>query len=219
MAFLTLDIYFIALCFLVSLSVYFTQTISYSYLKLFSPFLLLTLLLESLGSYLGTIGKNNVILYNFFSTFEFCYYLWIISWIINDRKWKKIIRMSIPVYGLMAVVNILFIQKMKTFHTMTYAIGCLLIVFFCIYYFFELFRVPKSEKLLKNPAFWICSGLLFFYCCGFPLFGLINSWSNISKFVLNNFGTIVTILNFFLYSLFMIAFLCIRTRKFTLLQS
>ena len=219
MAFLSINIYIIALCFLVSLSVFFTQKTSFSYLKLFPPFLLLTLISESFGSYLGTKGIPNVLLYNLFSTFEFCFYLLIISLIIYDKKWKWFIRISIAIYTLVALANILFIQKSNTFHTMTYAIGCLLIVFFCIYYFFELFRVPQSEKLLKNPAFWICSGLLFFYCCGFPLYGLINSWSNISKIVLNNFDTIVSILNFFLYSLFMIALLCFRTRKYTLSQS
>lgn len=220
MAFLSIDIYFIAISFLVSLSAYFTPMTSRSYLKLFPPFLLLTLLSELLGSYWESIRKNNVILYNFFSTFEFCFYLWIISLVINDRRWKRSVRMSIAIYALIAVINIFFIQKMQTFHTITYAIGCLLIVLFCVYYFFELFRLPKSEKLLKNPAFWICSGLLFFYCCGFPLYGLINFWQDISKLVVKNFGQIVTILNIFLYSLFMIAFLCrIRTRKYTLLSS
>lgn len=214
MAFLTLDIYLIFLCFLVSLSVFFARRTSFSYLRLFPPFLLLTIISESFGAYLGSIGKNNLTLYNFFTTFEFCFYLWIISLVIKNRRWIRAIRLSVPVYALVAVTNILFIQKMNTFHTMTYVIGCLLIVFFCIYYFFELFRFPGSEKLLQNPAFWIVSGLMFFYCCGFPLYGLINLWSNISKFIVNNFGTIVTILNFFLYTLFMIAFLCIRTRKY-----
>ncbi len=121
------------------------------------------------------------------------------------------------IYALAAVLNIVYIQKMQTFHTYTYVIGCLIIVIFCIYYFFELFRLPKSVKLKNNPSFWICSGLLFFYCCGFPLFGLINSWGNISPLILRNFDAIVTILNIFLYSLFTIAFLCrIKVRKYTL---
>lgn len=211
--------YIIAVSFLVSLSVYYKPGITYKYLQLFPPFLLTTLITELIGDYIRYKTGNNIPLYNFFSTFEFCFYLWIISVVIDDRRWKKGIRISIPVYTLIALVNIFFIQKIKTFHTITYAFGCLLIVLFCIYYFFELFRIPKSEKILTNPAFWICSGLLFFYCCGFPLYGLINSWNSISKLVLYNFAKIVTILNFFLYSLFMIAFLCIRTRKYTLSPS
>jgi hypothetical protein len=211
--------YIIVVSFLVSLTVYYKPVITYKYLQLFPPFLFTTLIAELTGDYIRYKTGNNIPLYNFFSTFEFCFYLWIISVVIDDRRWKKGIRISIPGYTLIALVNIFFIQKIKTFHTITYAFGCLLIVLFCIYYFFELFRIPKSEKLLTNPAFWICSGLLFFYCCGFPLYGLINSWDNISKLVLYNFAKIVTILNFFLYSLFMIAFLCIRIRKYTLSPS
>jgi hypothetical protein len=211
---LTLDVYIITLCFLVSLSVYFKLNPSYLYLKLFPPFLLVTILVEIWALYLGSIGKNNVTLYNFFSTFEFCFYLWIISLIINQKKAERIIRVTIIFYAFAATTNILFIQKMKTFHTITYALGCLLIVLFCIFYFFELFRQPKSVKLKNTPAFWICSGLLFFYCCGFPLYGFINYWSGI-KFIAKNFDKIFTILNIFLYSLFTIAFLCIRTRKYT----
>ena len=217
MELLTLDVYIITLCFLVSLSVYFKLDPSYLYLKLFPPFLLATILVEIWGLYLGSIGKNNLTLYNFFTAFEFCFYLWVISFIINQKKVKGIIRVTVILYVFAAVSNILFIQKMKTFHTVTYSLGCLLIVSFCIYYFFELFRLPKSVKLKNNPAFWICSGLLFFYCCGFPLYGLINYWSDISKLILKNFDKILTILNIFLYSLFTIAFLCMRTRKYTLL--
>ncbi len=122
-------------------------------------------------------------------------------------------------YILIAVTNILFIQKIKAFHTVTYAFGCLLIVAACIYYFFELFKIPKSVELKKNPAFWICSGLLFFYCCGFPLFGMFNFLSDISKLIIKNFYNIITILNIFLYTLFTIAFLCrLKIRKYTLLR-
>ncbi len=218
MNFLTFDLYFIFICFMVSLSVYFRSKPSYPYLKLFPPFLLATVIIEVWGSYLGSIGENNAVVYNFFSTFEFCFYLFVISLLVNSPRVKKIIRVVIPVYFLSAITNILFIQGMKTFHTVTYSSGCLLIVAFCIYYFFELFRLPKSENLVRNPAFWICSGLLFFYCCGFPLFGLINLWSKIPQLrvIRKNFTDFVTILNILLYSLFMIAFLCARTRKYTL---
>lgn len=216
MTFLPSYAYFIAISLLVSLSVFFKPVAPYPYLRLFPPFLLLTLVAESLGSYWSTIGKNNLALYNFFSTFEFCFYFLLISFIISSRKIKKIIWVSTVLYAATAIINILFIQKMKTFHTTTYAVGCLLVVAFCIYYFFEVFKFPKSGKLQHNPAFWICSGLLFFYCCGFPLYGLVNLWSQHSKLLAKNFLEIVTILNIFLYSLFTIGFLCIRIRKYTL---
>ena len=213
MSFLPSYTYFIAISLLVSLLVYRKPT--YLYLKLFPPFLLLTLSAEIYAFWLYTLGKNNVAIYNFFSTFEFCFYLFTVGLLIKKAKARKIVWITILLYAIAAVTNILFFQGMKRFHTTTYAVGCLLVVTFCIYYFWELFRFPQPGRLLYNPAFWICTGLLFFYCCGFPLYGLINSWGKISKLVLQNFETIVTILNVFLYSLITIAFLCTRTRKYT----
>jgi hypothetical protein len=216
MSFLPTYIYFIAVSFIASLSVFFIRKDNFSYLKFFAPFLMLTILAEAYCSYLWSNDKNNVELYNFFSTFEFCFYVFIISMLIKNARMRKIMRLSIIFYIPLATINILFIQGITRFHTITYSLGCLLVVSFCIYYFFELFRFPQSEKIIYNPAFWICSGLLFFYCCGFPLYGLINIWSDISKLVVQNFDKIVTILNIFLYTLFTIAFLCSRKKKYTL---
>ena len=220
MSFLPLNIFFIAISFLASISIYFTSKSSPFYLKLFPPFLLATLVTESFGAFLSSIGRTNVWLYNFFTVFEFCFYLWVINLIINNRLLKKIIRISLLLYMVISVNNIIFIQKMKAFHTVTYALGCLLVVIFCVYYFFELFKLPKSVKLKNNPAFWICTGLLFFYCCGFPLYGLTNYLSGISRLIIKNFYSIIIILNIFLYSLFTIAFLCrLKARKYTSLPS
>ncbi len=220
MSFLPVYFYMISFCFLASLSVYFTTKEFFYYLKYFPPFLLATLIAEFFGSYLLSINKNNLWLYNFFTVFEFCFYLFVIRIIITNKKIKKAVVITLLFYLLIAVINIIFIQKMNAFHTVTYALGCLLIVGFCIYYFFELFKLPKSVNLKNNPAFWICSGLLFFYCCGFPLYGLTNYLSGISKLIIKNFFAIIVILNCFLYTLFTIAFLCrIKTRKFISSQS
>jgi len=219
MSFLPLYVYFIVISFLSSLSVYSTSKTSYSYLKLFPPFLLATIIIESVASYLAAIRKPNAAVYNFFTVFEFCFYLYVISLIVSVKQMKKAIIITMILYGLIAITNIIFIQKLETFHTVTYAFGCLLIVAACIYYFFELFKIPRSVDLKNNPAFWICSGLLFFYCCGFPLFGLTNFLSGISKLIIRNFYSIIVILNIFLYSLFTIAFLCrLKIRKYTLLR-
>jgi hypothetical protein len=206
----------LTVCFLASLTVFYKPDPAHYYLKLFPPFLLLTILVELTAFYLQKRNQSNVLMYNFFSVFEFCYYLVIISLIISNVTVKRTIMIVIVLYTLTATGNILFIQKIKTFHTVTYALGCLTIVTFCVYYFYELFKLPKSVNLINNPAFWICSGLLFFYCCGFPLFALLNYWRGISSFVLNNFAQIISVLNVFLYSLFTIALLCtivIRIRK------
>ena len=218
MSFLPLYVYFIFISFVASLTVYSQAKTSDLYLKLFPPFLLATIAIEYAAIYLAAKNRSNLALYNFFTVFEFCFYMYVISLIITSKKVKKTIIVAMVLYTLISVINIIFIQEMRKFHTVTYAFGCLLIVATCVYYFFELFKLPKSPKLKNNPAFWICSGILFFYCCSFPLYGLSNFLSDISKLIIKNIYKIVTILNIFLYTLFTIAFLCrLKIRKYTLL--
>lgn len=212
MIFLPIYIYFIILSLIASLFVY--SDTRHPYLKLFPPFLLATLVAELSGFYMNRIGENNLFIYNYFTVLEFCFYMFFVSLVISKKKAKTIVRAGGLLYALISITNILFFQGTKMFHTITYSLGCLVIVVVCFYYFFELFRLPKSVKLSRNPAFWICSGLLFFYCCGFPLYAFINFWFRY-KWMTQSFADIISILNIFLYSLFTIAFLCSKTRKYT----
>lgn len=207
-------IYFIAICFVISLTTF--RKGNPTYLKFFPLYLLATMIIEYVALYLASVGKTNLWVYNFFTVIEFCFYLIILRQIIKAVWVRKAILWMIIIYPLIASINIVFFQGMNSLHTITYSLGCLLIVSVCIYYFFELFKYPKFISLANSPSFWICSGLLFFYCCSFPLFALINYWSNISPIIIENFAVIFTILNVFLYSLFMIAFLCRINRKYTL---
>lgn len=185
------------------------------YLKLFPPFFLVTLVIEIYSLYLRNIGEVNYQVYNFFTTFEFCFYQFILSYIVYSIRIKKVIKYSLVIYLIITVVNIFYIQKGK-FHSITYCIGCLLIVIFCIYYFFELFRLSTSVKLKSEPSFWICSGLLFYYCCSLPLLGLVNFLYQIPELLLENIENILNVINVLLYTLFTIAFLCrLRIPKYT----
>lgn len=183
------------------------------YLKSFPFFMLITLVVEITGSLLGkhTVAIN--LLYCFFTAFEFVYYLLLIKYIIYNQKIKKTISWILAVYPVLVVIDVFFIQP-REFHSITYSLGCLLVVLACIYYFLEIFQSKYSVNLVKEPAFWICTALLFYYCCTFPLFGVWNLLKGLPGIILQNLNTILTILNYLLYSLFSIAFLCrIRVRK------
>ncbi|HEY4060291.1 MAG TPA: hypothetical protein VGM30_00245 [Puia sp.] len=203
----------IIISFAASLTVYF-QPKGDAYLKLFTPFLLVTLLVES-ASNLGLVrGKDNSTMYNFFSVLEFSFYFFILGEIVKGGFAKKCVRAIIWIYGAVSLGNIIFIQKLSGFPSLTYALGCLLIVAICIYYFFELFQISQSVPLVRQPAFWICSGLLFFYCCSFPIFGPMNFIAVLPPVIRQNLVAIIDIMNVLLYSSFTIAFLCrLRTRK------
>jgi hypothetical protein len=183
------------------------------YLKTFPFFMLITLVVEITAWLFFQYKINVTLLYIVFTSFEFVFYLFVIAFSIYNLKARKIILWLAAVYPVLVLLNRLFIQQ-RSFHTITYSIGCLLVVAACIFYFFELFQSTHSVNLIKEPAFWICSGLLFFYCCTFPLIGLWNFLPGLSDIILKNLNDILTFLNILLYSLFSIAFLCkIRYRR------
>ena len=148
--------------------------------------------------------------------FEFCFYFYIIRETLYNKKIKNIVRIIPFLFVLFAAFNIIFIQKITVFNTITYAFGALIIVATCVYFFFELFQLSYPVNIARLPAFWICAGLLFFYACTFPVFGLANFMQSAPWVIIRNLKTIVNLLNIFLYSSFIIAFLCgIRVRNST----
>jgi hypothetical protein len=111
-------------------------------------------------------------------------------------------------YFVAAMVNIFFVQGINAFHSVTYAAGCLLIVFCCAYYFIETLLKPTPVTLVRMPDFWICSGLLFYYAVSFPIYGFVNFVYSLPSAILRNFNLFIQILNIILYTMFSIAFLC-----------
>lgn len=157
---ITADVWFAIIAFLASLINYFWGD-SEKYLRFFSLFLLVTVLIELIASWLVTVGKENAGLYNVFSIFNFCFYFFILRAIIQKKFVKKTILCVLVIFPILSTWNILFVQKINVFNSMTFSIGSLLVVAMCVYYYVELFRLPYAVNLLREPAFWICSGLLF----------------------------------------------------------
>jgi hypothetical protein len=158
------------------------------------------------------------LLYNIFTTFEFAYYFWLFKSILHQPAVKKILSGLIWLFPLLALLNKIFIQKgLLIFLSITYSFGCLFIVAASIMYFYELFQMGKSVDLMRQRTFWISSGLLFYYTCGFPLFAVTNFFAAPTSVFVQIYNTISSLLNILLYSSFIIASLCrIKIRKFFL---
>ena len=197
---------FILLSGLVGIVVYF-QKPSPIYLKLFPPFLVITFIVEWTALVLVSRGVNTQMYYNVFSSIEFIFYLWFLSFQFRNKFVKSLCRNLLWIYPLLVTLNIIYVQK-TGFHTYTYSLGCLLIIALCIYYFLELFRTTHSIKLTREPTFWIISGLLFFYSCSYPFFAVLNFWKNPNVSMVLGLVWVTSLLNIFLYSSFLVLFLC-----------
>ena len=202
-----LEYYFIALSVIAGIITMRRRRIP-RYLKLFPYFLLVALINEIISWQLSERGVHNVAFYNFFSVSAFIYYMYMLSEMVFSKLVKKLILYVAAAYTIAALYNIFFGQGMDEFHTITYSIGCFMIVAVSIYYFLEIFQRPRFVDLKKEPTFWIASGLLFFYACTPAIFGLTNYIGSIPDTHPEELFPLITILNVSLYSLFTIAFLC-----------
>jgi len=207
-------IVFIIISLLASLTVYF-QSPTPIYLRLFPLFLLCTLIVELISYYYSTTSRSPITLYNFFTSVEFFFYMFVVRSIVHSDRIKKIIVIIACLFATILIINFVFIQRITAFSSATYALGCLIVSIISIYYFYELFQT-QTVNLLRQPAFWICTGLLFFYTCSFPIYGLFNYLNRAPLIIKKNIGVIILLLNVLLYSSFTIAFLCrIRVKNST----
>ncbi len=200
--------------------VYYKKKYSSGFKYLFC-ILLLTLFVEILCNYRAKNSLNTLVIYNFFTPLEFIFYILTLKQIIKDTIAQKIIKFLLFIYPLLCFLNVLFYQGLYAFNSITYAFGCLLIIALCLFYFYELFKLQYAVDLRREPAFWICTGLLFFYCVSFPLFVAVNvliTSSSLSLILVGWYSFILVVLNCILYSLFSIAFLCKINLKKSLLS-
>lgn len=199
-------LYFEVLSFLASLTLFYQKGVP-RYIRSFPFCLLLMVTVELIGWRLAGNRKTVLWLYNIFTVINSDYYLFLLWNFIKNRRVKSIIKYSSWIYTLLALANFLFIQ-VNAFNSMTFALACLIIVASCIYYFLELFQLPTSINLVREQAFWITSGLLFFHCCSFALFSLTNVLSKLKPAVLKSLHSLLDMILIMFYLLFTIACLC-----------
>ena len=202
-----------AFAFVASLTVFLIRG-GEAFLKVFSIFLLVNACFDATTSYMARYGIPNVVISNLNTLVVISYYLFLLRQIVHGKKARTGILLSLFLFLLVSIANFFLVKKIDTFSSITYCVGALFIVAACIYFFWELFQRAYSGPLGRQPAFWICSGLLFYYTCTFPFYGASNLLTGLPEVIKRNLIAVLVFLNILLYLSFSIAFLCrIKTRK------
>jgi len=197
----------VLVCFIASLTNYLDNRAPL-YLKVFPGLILMVLVGEYIGYQMGMKHRTNVFLYNIITGLEFTFYFFFYYSIYRVWQAKKVMFALMLVYLGGFLINIFFIQGRNVFHTYSYMAGCLFVIMASIYYFLEMFRYPQTGSIMRDPAFWITSALLFYYTCVLPVFGILNYISSMSRSLNLVLKFIINLTNILLYSLFTLAFLC-----------
>ncbi|MCW3093358.1 MAG: hypothetical protein JWP81_4427 [Ferruginibacter sp.] len=178
-----------------------------SYLRLFFPYLLMNLCVETFGLITRAQGKNNYWIYNFSTTVEFGFYFFIFYKTLHNVFVKRAIIFTSFLFFPFCIINIFFIQGIHHFHSISFLMGSIFLVSLSVLYFQEQLR---EDEQITNPLtekmFWISTGVLFFYVTSLFSLGLFEliHLKNPSLKVLAD--ALLNLLNIFLYCTFIISF-------------
>lgn len=190
------------------MTVYFRRDVP-AYLKYFPPFLLLTIVIELIGDKIANQYVNSLLMYDLFVIFEFVFYFFVLYHFFTHRVVKRLIIVAICCYPLLAFADMFWLQGARKFDSYSYSLGALLVIAVCVRYFFELPNAPRILwEILREPSFWVVCALLIFYAATLPVFAGISLVSRFSSRAMKVSANLVMFLNYLLYSLFTVAFLC-----------
>ncbi len=193
-------------------------------MKLFIPYLFLTVMVEWVGFYImqNKIVKSNHFLYNIYVPLSILFYLYQMQHYTSRGKYKQLAIGLSVFYVLFVVSGFLFYFRIGQFVNYNFIVGGFIVTAFTFLYFYELLEREDRVAVYTLPAFWINTGLLLyylpktiFYTC-FEYFTFINESA---IFFHKLFFRLNTILIIVLYGCIIINFLCTNRKTRSSLQS
>lgn len=183
------------------------------YLRIFPVYLLVSIAIEFLANnyyrswlpfHLDDVKITvKEILYNSFTLFETVVFIYFLYLIIRSTLIKKL---AIGLFILFLVYftgSTLIGKGIYQFNDLAVFFESVIIVFLCLVFFRELFTRPEPIDLLRDPSFWLVTGIFFYVATIFPLF-LTASYLrthglekiNRTLYSINNFAISITYLIF-----------------------
>ncbi|MGB4400732.1 MAG: hypothetical protein WBJ10_15270 [Daejeonella sp.] len=164
--FLSFNIAIELICFFIAL--FYLQSDKKAFWKMFIPFLLLTVITELYGRYIGRyLHQPNGWLYNIYLIIEIAFIHFILARNIElfFRKSQLIVGVSLAVVGVMYFVETAYLQT-EGFYNTTFKVFSINTVVLCLFFYYGFVKQESYIPIKKYPPFWIIAGILFFYFGG-----------------------------------------------------
>lgn len=173
-------------------------------------FFLVSLIVESVGFYYSFHKKNNVLIFNIYSVFQFAYVLFIYTKLFQD----KIIKLLLIALPLLCFINIFFIQGSQIFHTYTFMLSAMTIIILSISFLWKLFSLGRVENIFKNANFWFAIGFLLYFTGNLSVIGIINYIATLPKYLIHLSRSLLVFVNTITY-IFLFLSMIFYKSKFT----
>jgi hypothetical protein len=141
----------------------FWYKLRYSKLCWLLPYLVFIIAIEFTGRYIRTeLRQPNSWLYNMSVPIEYLFYGFLFCLHYTTRIFFRISSYFLMIFTAFAISNILFIQGFQRFNTNILKVGSFSIIILSCLYFTEVLSNEIKGNLLKQPMFWLTTGLLLF---------------------------------------------------------
>lgn len=127
------------------------------------PFLVFIVGVEMTGRYLRTVAHlPNLLLYNLSVPIEFLFYGFLFYSYYERQLFKKLAGYFLLGFFLFALINLFFFQGLSIFNTHTLALGNFYMLVLSCLYFVELMKKEQPVNILREPMFWLTTGIFLF---------------------------------------------------------
>jgi len=227
-----IDFYFISavanlianLVALIVAALYCYRSFNPPYMRIFLLYLFGSMLVEVLAnSYVGNLfgfqiyGNSQYaqnVIYNLFTLFELFMFSWFLFGIIRSSLIKRILIALVIIFTISFICYCVWVDLGKYLNTLAVVVESIIIVIPCLTYFRELFTRNRPIDLLREPSFWMVTGIIFYLATITPVnfAGAYLSHRGYSQVALNlysinNFAFVITNL------LFIKGFTCRRKKS------
>ncbi len=173
LSFLTIHNYFEFFALLTS--VLFWRSIKKTPLRWLAYFLFCIVAVEITGAYYSKIlHKPNAWLYNFSVPLEYLFFTWLLSQHFRTPAFKRITIFFLVGFSIFMVLQLFVLGQLTVFNSIFLKIGSLAMIIFCCFYFIDFMRDEVPVNPVKEPMFWIVSGLFLFNAGEFLYVSLSN---------------------------------------------
>lgn len=139
---------------------------------------------EQIATYFAYEYKNNYYVYGLYNPIQLLIICFYFNAIISSFKKNGIAIIIGIICFVFGIVNYLYIQLPHKMNSYFLLVECLVIISFCLYFFYELLLSDDNKDILIDSNFWFTALLLLYWTSTFLIWGLYDFFRlNFPKYV------------------------------------
>lgn len=130
-------------------------------LKKLGVFIVFSVITESFATYYGLNGMNNMPISHLYAFLQVPLLAWIFYDLVTGIRRKLVIALACS-FIVFSVLNLILWEDLHVFNSNQRYYAAVCIIFFCAFYFVQIFIDIKIIKIELDPYFWISASILIY---------------------------------------------------------